>query len=262
VAGDEQAVRTELSGGVLRATIDRADARNALNADVNRGLLDALRQLRDNDEARVMVLTGAGDQAFCAGADLGGLNADAGAVALHRGRAMFAEVLRELRAVPKPVVGRVNGHALAGGFGLALGCDLLVAADQATFGTTEVKVGMWPYMITAVIVEHLGPKRTMELMMTGKRLDAATALDWGLVNTVVPLADLDAATDELVGQLVALSPVVLSLGKQSYGAAMGMARNDALEYLASMLSLHLQTEDVVEGITAFLQKRTPEWKGR
>lgn len=259
---DETAVRIELDGGVLRATIDRPDQRNALNADVNAGLLAALRRLREDDEARVMVLTGAGDQAFCAGADLGGLNPDAGAVALHRGRSLFADVLRELRDVPKPVVGRVNGHALAGGFGLALGCDLLVAADHALFGTTEAKVGLWPYMISAVIMEHLGPKRTMELMLTGERIDAATARDWGLVNRVVPAAELDAATDGLVGQLLALSPVVFALGKESYAAAMGMGRDQALTYLASMLSLHLQTEDVVEGVTAFLQKRPPEWKGR
>ncbi|HWH31613.1 MAG TPA: enoyl-CoA hydratase/isomerase family protein, partial [Egibacteraceae bacterium] len=202
----EAAVRTELGGGVLRVTIDRPDQRNALNADVNRGLLEALARLRADGDAKVMVLTGAGDKAFCAGADLGGLNPDDGAVALHRGRSLFADVLRELRSVPKPVVGRVNGHALAGGFGLALGCDLLVAADHATFGTTEVKVGMWPYMITAVIVEHLGPKRTMELMMTGERIDAARAREWGLVNRVAAAADLDAATDELVESLLALSP--------------------------------------------------------
>ena len=258
----EAAVRTELGGGVLRVTIDRPAQRNALNADVNRGLLDALRTLREDAEARVMVLTGAGEQAFCAGADLGGINPDAGAVELHRGRSSFAEVLRELRAVPKPVVGRVNGHALAGGFGLALGCDLLVAADHATFGTTEAKVGLWPYMISAVIMEHLGPKRTLELMMTGERIDAARALEWGLVNRVVPGADLDAATDGLVGTLLDLSPVVFALGKESYAAAMEMGRDQALTYLASMLSLHLQTEDVVEGVTAFLQKRPPEWRGR
>ena len=258
----DDVVRTELDGGVLRVTIDRPAQRNALNADVNRGLLEAVRRLREDGDARLMVLTGAGDQAFCAGADLGGLNPDAGAVELHRGRSLFADLLRDLRAVPKPVVGRINGHALAGGFGLALGCDLLVAADHALFGTTEAKVGLWPYMISAVIMEHLGPKRTMELMMTGERIDAAKALDWGLVNRVVPAEQLDAATDELVNSLLALSPVVFALGKESYAAALQMGRDQALTYLASMLSLHLQTEDVVEGVTAFLQKRPPEWKGR
>ena len=256
------AVRTQLHDGVLTATIDRQEQRNALNADVNRGLLAALETARSSDEVRVVVLTGAGEKAFCAGADLGGLQPDAGAVQLHDARSMFADVLQGLRRLPKPVVARVNGAALAGGFGLALGCDLVVAADSATFGTTEVKVGMWPYLISAVIMEHLGPKRTMDLLLSGRRMSAAEALDWGLVNRVVPAAELDAAVAETTAALVALSPVVLALGKQSYAVASQLPRDDALPYLAGMLSLHLQTEDAVEGITAFLEKRAPQWRGR
>jgi enoyl-CoA hydratase len=257
-----QPVRIDLDDGVLRVMIDRAEQRNALNLDVNRGLLDAIGRARADEQVRVVVLTGAGDRAFCAGADLGGLDGDAGAVALHRGRAMFADVLTGLRTLPKPVVGRVNGHALAGGFGLALACHLLVAADHATMGTTEVKVGMWPYMITTVIVDHLGPKRALELMLTGTRLSAAEAAELGLVNRVVPGDGLDDAVGELTERLRRLSPVVLALGLESFARAADMRREDALPYLASQLSLHLQTEDVVEGITAFLDKREPQWKGR
>ena len=257
-----EAVRTEHDGGVLTVTIDREQQRNALNADVNRGLLAALARAGRDDDVRVVVLTGAGDRAFCAGADLGGLAPDAGPVQLHRGRELFAEVLRTLRRLPKPVVARVNGAALAGGFGLALGCDLIVAVDTATFGTPEVKVGMWPYMISAVIMEHLGPKRTMDLLLSGRKMTAAEALDWGLVNRVVPGAELDAAVAEETDGLVALSPVVLALGKQSYANASQMQRDEAFDYLAAMLSLHLQTEDAVEGITAFLEKRAPQWRGR
>lgn len=257
-----EAVRTELAESVLTVTIDRPEQRNALNADVNRGLLDALRHAADDDAVRVVVLTGAGDRAFCAGADLGGINPDAGAVELHRARDMFAEVLRGLRALPKPVVARVNGAALAGGFGLALGCDLAVAADTATFGTTEVKVGMWPYLISAVIIEHLGPKRTMDLVLSGRRMPAAEALEWGLVNQVVPADELDAAVGAVAVGLAALSPLVLALGKESYARAAQMTRDDALAYLAGRLDLHLQTEDAAEGITAFLQKRPPQWRGR
>lgn len=260
--GVAEVVRSAVAEAVLTVTIDRPDQRNALNADVNAGLLAALARAAADDGVRVVVLTGAGDRAFCAGADLGGLHPDAGAVELHHARTLFADVLRALRNLPKPVVARVNGAALAGGFGLALGCDLAVATDTATFGTTEVKVGMWPYLISAVILEHLGPKRTMDLILSGRRMTATEALEWGLVNRVVPAADLDAAVAETCAGLVALSPVVLALGKESYARAAQMTRDDALAYLGGMLSLHLQTEDAVEGITAFLQKRPPQWRGR
>ena len=256
------AVVVERTDGILTVTINRPEQRNALNADVNRGLLAALDQAEADDAVRVVVLTGAGDKAFCAGADLGGLSPDAGAVELHDGRALFADVLQGLRRLPKPVIARVNGAALAGGFGLALGCDLAVAADTATFGTTEVKVGMWPYMISAVIIEHLGPKRTLDLLLSGRRMPASQALDWGLVNSVVPAGQLDSAVSELAGSLVAHSPVVLALGKQSYATAAQMHRDEAFPYLAAMLSLHLQTADAAEGITAFLEKRAPRWQGR
>lgn len=257
-----EAVRTELAASVLTVTIDRPQQRNALNADVNDGLLAALRRASDDDAVRVVVLTGAGDRAFCAGADLGGLHPDAGAVELHQARNLFADVLRGLRSLPKPVVARVNGAALAGGFGLALGCDLAIATDTATFGTTEVKVGMWPYLISAVLMEHLGPKRTMDLVLSGRRMTADEALEWGLLNRVVPGTDLDETVAQVCADLVALSPVVLALGKESYARAAQMTRDDALAYLAGMLDLHLQTEDAVEGITAFLQKRPPQWRAR
>jgi enoyl-CoA hydratase len=255
-------VRSTLEGGVLTVTINRPDQRNAVNPTVNRALLAAVDRAGTDGEVRVVVLTGAGDRAFCAGGDLAGMAPDAGAIAHHRDRSVFAQVLRALRDLPKPVIARVNGHALAGGFGLALACDLVVAADHATLGTTEVKVGMWPYMITTVITDHLGPKRTLELMLTGRRLSAAEAADWGLVNRVVPAAELDGAVAALAGELLALSPAVIGLGLEAYATAAEMRRDDALAYLASMLGLHLQTEDVVEGITAFLAKRPPQWKGR
>ena len=255
-------VRAERDGAVLRVVIDRPEQRNALNADVNRGLLEALQQARADDGVLVVVLTGAGDRAFCAGGDLGGMRLDGGEAALHRDRALFAEVLEGLRGLPKPVVARVNGHALAGGFGLVLACDLVVAAEQATLGTTEVHVGLWPYMITAVIVDHLGPKRALELMLTGRRIPAAEAATMGLVNRVVPAEELDAAVDEVVGGLTALSPVVLSLGKEAFGRALQMRREDALPYLGAMLGLHLRTDDAAEGVRAFLEKRPPRWTGR
>ena len=258
----DDVVRTALDDGVLTVTITRPEQRNALTVDVTRGLLDALQRAEREDEIRVVVLTGAGERAFCAGADLGGLRADAGAVERHEGRTLFADVLQALRRAPTPVIARINGAALAGGFGLALACDLAIAADDASFGTPEVKVGMWPYLISAVIMEHLGPKRTMDLLLTGRRIDAAQALDWGLVNRVVPRDQLDAAAAETAAGLAAFSPLVLALGKQAYAVSAQLRRDDALEYLGGMLGLHLQTEDAAEGLTAFIEKRAPHWRGR
>jgi enoyl-CoA hydratase/carnithine racemase len=258
----DDVVRTALDDGVLTVTINRPEQRNALNADVTRGLLDALQRADTDDQVRVVVLTGEGDRAFCAGADLGGLRADAGAVERHKGRTMFADLLQALRRSRTPVIARVNGAALAGGFGLALACDLVIAVEDATFGTPEVKVGMWPYLISAVIMEHLGPKRTMDLLLTGRRIDATQALDWGLVNRVVPRDQLDAAVTETAAGLAALSPVVLALGKRASAVASQLQQDDAFEYLGGMLGLHLQTEDAAEGLTAFMEKRAPQWRGR
>lgn len=255
-------VRTVLHDRVLTVTIDRPDQRNAVNAEVVDGLLAALAEAAGLDEVRVVVLTGAGDRAFCAGGDLGGLGGDAGAVARHAQSSRFAELLLFLRRLAKPVIARVNGDALAGGFGLALACDLVVAAEGARFGTTEVRVGLWPHLITTVITDHLGPKRTLELMMTGRRLSAGEAAEWGLLNRVVPAEGLDVAVADLAAELVVLSPLVLALGKRSYTTAVDMRREDALVYLAGMLDLHLRTEDLAEGVAAFLEKRHPEWRGR
>lgn len=256
-------VLTERRGPVLTVTINRPDARNALNGEVLAGLVSAFREADGDDEVRVVVLTGAGDRVFCAGADLAAaFDQDASAVEQHEVRGLLRALLDTTAELGVPLVGRVNGHALAGGFGVALACDVLVAADDAQFGTPEVKVGLWPYMISALIVEHLGPKRAMELMMTGRRVDADEARQWGLVNTVVPRERLDDAVTELTDQLVAAAPVALRLGRQATHQARQMAPAASLAYLHGMLDLNAQTEDVVEGITAFFQKREPQWRGR
>ena len=258
------AVGRDRDGAVLTLTIDRPDARNALNQEVLEGLLDGLEAARDDDEIRVVVLTGAGDRVFCAGADLaGGLGSDdAGAVAQHDARGALIRLFDAIAELDKPLIGRINGHALAGGLGVALACDLLVATEDATFGTPEVKVGLWPFVISAVIVEHLGPKRALDMMMTGRRIAADEAMSWGLVNRVVPADELDAAVDELVDRLHRASPVALTLGRRSFHRTRGMAPRDAMAYLHGMLDLAVQTEDVAEGITAFFEKREPDWPGR
>jgi enoyl-CoA hydratase/carnithine racemase len=167
-----------------------------------------------------------------------------------------------MQECPKPILARVNGHALAGGFGLMLACDLVLAADDAEFGTPEINIGLWPYMISAVIQRNVPRKVALDMMLTGRRITADEAGRWGMVNRVVPRAGLDQAVDELVGELGSKSPLILSLGKRSFYRSQDMSFDDALSYLHSMLTVNLEAEDVAEGVGAFLQKRPPEWKGR
>lgn len=255
-------VQRRLDGAVLRLTIDRPEARNSLDGEVLDGLTSALREARADERSRVVVLTGAGDRAFCAGADLAAGLAGDNALAGHEARGGLRELFAAAEELDKPLVGRVNGHALAGGFGLALMCDLLVAVDSATFGTPEVRVGLWPFVISRVIAEHLGPKRALELMMTGRRITADEAASWGLVNRVVPAAQLDVAVTELTDQLTRGAPLAQRLGRRSFYTSRGLPHREAMAYLHGMLDLTVQTEDVVEGVTAFLEKRDPQWRGR
>ncbi len=255
------AVLYEASGGAARITIDREDRRNALSPDVIKGLTESLSQAEADDEIGVVVLTGSGERAFCAGGDLSGMTDD-GAVAQHFGRAEVGDLFRQMRLSRLPIVARVNGHALAGGFGLMLACDLVVCADHAELGTPEINLGLWPFMITAVIQRDVPRKLALELMLTGRRMQSDEAMRYGIVNRVVPGAELDTAVDELVQSLLSKSPLIAAMGKRSFYRAEDMSFDDSLDYLAGMLTVCLQSEDTVEGVTAFLQKRKPEWKGR
>jgi enoyl-CoA hydratase/carnithine racemase len=216
----------------------------------------------DDAEVRVVVLTGAGDKAFCAGADLTGMRADAGFAEVHHARGELAFLFRDIYALGKPTIARVRGYALAGGFGLALACDLVVASDDARFGTPEINVGLWPYMITVPLLRSMPPKRVLELMMTGRRVDAAEAERIGFVTRVVPVDGLDAAVDELAATLAAKSPAIMRLGRDSFYAVCDLAADDALRLLHPMLTITSQTEDAAEGIAAFAEKREPRWTGR
>ncbi len=255
-------VTLSTDGSVATITIDRAEARNALSPGVVTGLSEALTVAEALDEVSVAVLTGAGDKAFCAGGDLGGMTDTGGRVGAHLVRAEVGELVKQMRVSRLPIVARVNGHALAGGFGLMLACDLVVAADDAEMGTPEVNLGLWPFMITALIQRDIPRKIAMDLMLTGKRITALTGERWGFVNTVVPRADLDSAVAGLTSVLSSKSPLVVSLGKRSFYRAEDMPMDAAIDYLAGMLTLCLESEDTVEGVSAFFQKRPPEWKNR
>jgi len=252
----------EVRDHVATITLNRPEHRNPLSREMITDLLTAFNAARDDGDVRAMVLTGAGDKAFCAGADLGGFGGDATEVEKHLGRGTFVDLFLGIERLGKPVVACVNGHALAGGMGLAMSCDLVVAADTATFGTPEINVGLWPMMIMAIINRNLPRKRAMELYMTGDRIDAKKALEWGLVNRVMPAAEVRDSAHRLAVRLAAKSPIIMRLGRDAFFAIDGLDVEAALRHLQSQLTVVTLSDDAKEGVVAFLQKREPDFKGR
>ena len=252
-------LRVTRDGRVLRLHVDREAKRNALSGEVLTGLLDALVDLGD---ARVVVLTSAGDRVFCSGADLVQMAPDATGLEVHEARGLLREVVLAMRACPVPVVAGVQGLCLAGGVGLVLGCDLVVAADDAAFGLPEVDLGLWPFMVSALLGRHVSPKRAMEMMLSARRVPAAEALDTGLLSRVVPAASLREDVEELVQALAAKPPVAVRLGKAAFAAAMDSSYEAGLAAMQAQLSLLTTTQDAAEGVSAFLERRTPDWSGR
>jgi enoyl-CoA hydratase/carnithine racemase len=228
---------------------------------VVQGLREGLARAEADPAARCIVLTGAGSRVFCAGGDLGGMSGD-GFLAGHDGRRAYGQLLLALQQVPKPTVARINGHALAGGLGLVLACDLAVASDAAGFGTPEIDRGLFPMMVLAFLQRHVGRKRALELLLTGDRLTAQQALEWGLVNRVVPAAELDQATATLAGKLAGKSLAILALGRRSFFTAEDLPLGQSVEFLSAQLSLNVLTDDTAEGVTAFLEKRPAKWADR
>ncbi|HET6831346.1 MAG TPA: enoyl-CoA hydratase-related protein [Solirubrobacterales bacterium] len=252
----------EVSEGVATVTLNRPEQRNALSGRMLEELVDAMGRVRDDEEVRAVVLTGAGEKAFCAGADLGGFAADAPLVAKHFSSDRFLELFRLMPRLGKPSLCAANGHVLAGGMGLALSCDLLIAREGITFGTPEINVGAFPYMIMAIIYRNVPRKRVNEMMLLGERIDADLAVEYGIANKVVPASEFDDAVADWARRLASKSPVLMRLGHDAMYRQQDMALDDALEYLRSQLSLTFSTEDIQEGVKAFFEKRDPEWRGR
>ncbi len=253
-------VRYDAAEGRATITIDDPERRNPMSVEVMSGLVDATRKAIDDDDVRVIVYTGAGEKAFSAGGDLSGSFVD-DPIGLHRARGVLADLFRLMLRGGKPTVARVNGHAIAGGFGLAVACDITVCVDDARLGVPEINVGLWPMMISALLARVMPRKAALELMLTGRLMDAEEALALGAVSRVVSRDELEDAIDEVVASLKAASPASVLLGKDSYTAMLDASLDAALDRLHGGLTEIAMTDDAAEGVSAFLEKRAPGWSG-
>jgi enoyl-CoA hydratase len=252
----------ESRDGVATVTLNQPDTRNALSNELLGDLVDAFEAARDDDEVRCVVLTSSHDKVFSSGANLAGFAADVPIVHRHFGTERFPRLFRLIGTLGKPTICAANGHVLAGALGIALACDLIVAKEEATFGTPEINVGAFPFMIMALIYRNVPRKKTNELLLLGDRIDAREAERIGIVNRVVPAAEFDEAVREWATKLASKSPLIMRLGKDAMYRQLDMPFEDALDYLRAQLSLAMTTEDIVEGVQAFFEKREPQWKGR
>jgi enoyl-CoA hydratase len=261
-AEEFEKVLYEVDGGVATVTLNDPEKRNMLSGSMLSELVAAMETARDSEEVRAVVLTGAGEKVFCAGADLGGFAADASLIQKHYASDLFLEFFRLMPRLGKPSLCAANGHVLAGGLGLALSCDLVIAKEGATFGTPEINVGAFPYMIMALIYRNVPRKKVAEMMLLGDRMSAEDAVAYGLANKVVPAAEFGSAVDDWATRLASKSPLLMRIGHDAMARQDDMALDDALEFLRSQLSLTFTTEDLREGVTAFFEKREPKWEGR
>jgi enoyl-CoA hydratase len=252
----------ELADGIATITLNEPDTRNALSPELLSGLIAAFERAEADDDARCIVLCSSHERTFSSGANLGGFAGDASLVHKHFASERFVELFRLIGSLTKPTLCTVRGHVLAGALGIALACDLIVASEEATFGTPEINIGTFPFMIMALIYRNVPRKKATELLLLGERWSAGEALAAGIVNKVVPASEFDAAVADWASKLASKSPVIMRLGKEAMRRQLDMPLDDALDYLRAQLSLALSTEDIVEGVTAFFEKREPVWKGR
>ena len=239
-------------------TINREAQRNAISLEA----IDLFSKCLDAAEAdgnvRVILITGSGDKAFCAGADLGG----AVDGKIQQGFKSYAKLITRLSSYPKPVVARINGACMAGGMGLMLACDIVIAKNDVKFGTPEVNVGLWPMMIGALIYRNVLRKKAMEMILLGERLTADQALNMGLITRAVPPDELDEEVNQILKSLAAKSPIGMKIGKEAFYAMADMPFEEAVDFLSDKIAEIAATDDAREGLTAFIQKRKPEFKGK
>ncbi|HEY6780467.1 MAG TPA: enoyl-CoA hydratase-related protein [Thermoleophilaceae bacterium] len=248
--------------GVATIALNSPENRNALSNELLGELIDAFEQARDDERVRCVVLTSTHEKVFSAGGSLDQFAGEVPLVHKHFGTERFPQLFTLIGKLGKPVLCAANGHVLAGSLGIALACDLVIAREGATFGTPEINVGVFPFMIMALIYRNVPRKQVTEMLLLGERLSAEQAQAAGLVNKVVAADEFEQAVDDWALKLASKSPVMMRLGKDAIYRQLDMPFEDALDYLRAQLSLAFSTEDIVEGVTAFFEKREPNWKGR
>lgn len=253
---------TSCEGGVARITLNRPEVRNALSPPMVVELETALAAFEADAAARVIVLNGAGDKAFCAGADLKGVGDRGTTLQARESFGGLARILESMARMRTPVIAQVHGYALAGGCGLAAGCDLVMAADDAVFGLPEIKVGLLPLVVMAPILRAVGRKRGLLMILSGESVSAREAFEMGLVSRVVARGELAHETDVLAATLARFSPTAVALAKEAAFTIQDMDYGKSLRYLRELITLVGMSDDAKEGIAAFFAKRPPEWKGR
>jgi len=255
-------IRYEVADQVATLTLDDPETRNALSDQLLAELLAGLRRAKGDDAVRVVVLASSHEKVFSAGGNLAGFGSDASTAEKFFASNVFIEVFEEIGSLGKPSIVAAGGHVLAGSLGIALACDLIIAKDSAGFGTPEINVGLFPFMIMALIYRNVGRKKTTEMLLLGERLSAEQAREAGIVNRVVAAGEFDAAVAEWAAKLASKSPLIMRLGKDAIRRQMDMPLGEALDYLRSQLAIELSSEDAIESVTAFFEKREPKWKGK
>jgi enoyl-CoA hydratase len=255
-------VRYDVVDRVATLTLDQPETRNALSDELVAELTAGLERARDDADVRCVVLTSSHDKVFSSGGNLAGFAAEVPLAHKHFAGDRFPRLFRLIGQLGKPTICAANGHVLAGALGVALSCDLIIAREGARFGTPEINIGVFPFMIMALIYRNIGRKKTNELLLLGDQISAEEAERIGLVNRVVPAGEFDAAVAEWAQKLAAKSPLLMRMGKDAMFRQQDMAFDDALDYLRAQLTIAFATDDMQEGVKAFFEKREPEWTGR